>query len=120
MTEQKGMSGLELMDDLLKNSRFESNVPKLNTNIKTKPKDEPKPKMKDIEINEETDSKDEIIKKLIMTVKLLRSELEEYKQYVDGTYCSLAQHNRLSDSVDKKLGDITERLEDHERRIDEI
>ena len=60
-------------------------------------------KAKEIEINLENDSQEDIIRKLVLTVKNLKDELNEYKTYVEGTYCTFSVHNRVSDDLDKRV-----------------
>lgn len=70
-----------------------------------------KVKRLDIEINED-DNKDEIIRKLVLNINALWSEFNEYKQYVEGTYCTIGVHNRCNDTIEKRLDDIQSSLDD--------
>lgn len=65
------------------------------------------PSRKDLEIDLENDSQESIINKLILNIKSLREELEEYKQYVEGTYCTQAVHDRNYDVLEKKVDDLS-------------
>lgn len=83
------------------------------------PKSAPKfPKSSELKIDLENDSQEEIIKKLIVTVKKLQDELNSYKVYADGTFCTSIEFNRNSGSVDNKLTDIENKMADLSNRMD--
>lgn len=92
------------MQNLLNMSQFESALKK---KIVQKPI-----KSKDIQIDLENDSQDEIIKKLVLTVQSLKEELSEYKIYADGTFCTSSVHNRVTDDLDKRVTDLRTQIED--------
>jgi hypothetical protein len=69
-------------------------------------------KSKEIQIDLNNDSQEEIIRKLVLTVQGLKNELDEYKIYVDGTFCTSAVHNRTTDDLDKRLTDLRSRVDD--------
>ena len=83
------------MESLINMSQFEGPVKK---KIIQKPL-----KTKEIKIDMENDTQEEIIKKLVLSVHILKEELNEYKNYIDGTFCTLVVHNRSSDELDKRL-----------------
>ena len=62
--------------------------------------------------NLNNDSQEEIIKKLVLTVQGLKNELDEYKIYVDGTFCTSAVHNRTTDDLDKRLTDLRSQVDE--------
>ena len=69
-------------------------------------------KSKEIQIDLNNDSQEEIIKKLVLTVQGLKNELDEYKIYVDGTFCTSAVHNRTTDDLDKRLTDLRSQVDE--------
>jgi hypothetical protein len=93
-SESDGESNVEPIQKLLSMSQF-------NTKATKK-----KIVAKDLQITE-NDSKDEIIRKLILSNQYLREELNEFKIYVDGTFCTSAVHNRFADEVEKRFDDMT-------------
>jgi len=96
----------DVMQSLMDSSHFDTPTKR---GIIQKP-----PKLADIQIDIEKDSKDEIIRKLVESVKYLRMELNEYKNYVDGTFCTSTINNRFSDDVDKRFEELTLRVEELE------
>lgn len=94
----------DAMQSLLNMSQFE--VPAKKKSIQ-KP-----PKSKEIQIDMENDSQEDIIKKLVLTVRSLKSELDEYKIYVDGTFCTSAVHNRNTDDLDKRVTELRTQVDD--------
>jgi len=71
-------------------------------------------KTKDLEIDLEKDSQEDIIKKLVENNKALREELKEFKMYVEGTFCTFAIHHRVSNDIEKKLEELTNAVENLE------
>ena len=69
------------------------------------------PSRKELEIDLDNDSQETIINKLILNIKSLREELDEYKQYVEGTYCTQSIHDRAFDSLEKKVDELTYTVE---------
>jgi len=69
-------------------------------------------KSKELMIDYENDSQEDIIKKLILTIQNLQTEFEAYKEYVEGTFCTNSVHNRQIDELDKKINDISTELEE--------
>jgi hypothetical protein len=100
---------IDIMQSLLSSSQFEEPVKK-KTIVK-------QPKTKDIEIDLEKDSQEEIIKKLVLSYQKLKTEFEEYKQYVEGTYCTISVHDRQTLEFDKSLDLLKNRLEDVENEV---
>lgn len=93
---------IDSMEKLLNNSQF---------TVLPKSKHESKHESKTKEININNDSQEEIIKKLIITIDNLKNELKEYKNYVEGTYCTISVFNREIDNIDKRIDDIQSSLE---------
>jgi hypothetical protein len=93
-------STLNVMDCLL--SRREFNIEKKNNNEK---------KERYVEINVDTDSKDKIIEKLVTNFKILKTEFDEYKTYVEGTYCTYAEFNRNYNEIEHQVNDLISKIE---------
>lgn len=91
------------MESLLSMSQFDTPAKKVVNKC---------PKAKDIQIDMDKDSHEEIIRKLILTVNNLKTELNEYKIYADGTFCTNSVHNRNTEDIDKRITDLTSRVED--------
>ena len=89
---------IDSMEKLLNNSQF-TVLSKNKTEIKKK------------EINIKNESQEEIIKKLILKIDNLENELKEYKNHVEGTYCTISVFNREIDNIDKRLDDIQSNIE---------
>jgi len=70
------------------------------------------PLKKDIEIDLEKDSQEDIIRKLVLNIKNLRAELDEHKIYSDGTFCTQSVHNRSIYTLEKKVEDLTTIVDD--------
>ena len=75
-------------------------------------KKKPVLKTKENQIDVENDSHDEIIKKLIKTIHRLENELNEYKIYAEGTYCTTTVHNRAIDDLDTRVTDIRTQIDE--------
>ncbi|VBB18814.1 hypothetical protein YASMINEVIRUS_1346 [Yasminevirus sp. GU-2018] len=98
-----GDSSMDQLQSLMSMSHFEKPAKK---------KVDPKPvKAKELEIDLEKDSQDEIIRKLVLNNQALRTELNDLRIYIDGTFCTSTVHNRFSEEVEKKLGELTETVE---------
>ena len=97
----------DIMQSLLNVSAFDTPAKK-----KITPK---QPKSKEIEIDMENDSQEEIIRKLVLTVKKLQAEMIEYKEYVEGSYCTCVEFNRYFIDNDKAVAEISSRLEEIEK-----
>jgi hypothetical protein len=81
------------LDDLINMSQFD--IPKQKTVSKVKEKD--------IVINMDCDSQEEIIRKLVLTVQKLKAELDEYKLYAEGTFCTSSVFNRVTDELTDRI-----------------
>lgn len=68
------------------------------------------PRANEILIDLEKDSYEEIIRKLVLNNQLLRTELNELRVYVDGTFCTSAVHNRFSEETEKTISGIVETI----------
>jgi hypothetical protein len=93
MTEEDGMQSLMSMTAFDKPVRKKDSV-KL-------------PRRAEFAVDFEKDSQEEINKKLVLAIEALRNELEEYRIYGEGTYCTQAVHNRFADETDKRLSELT-------------
>lgn len=89
----KSKDNKDAFESLLNMSQF--NLPKKQSPVV--------PKEKDIVIDMDHDSQEEIIRKLVLTVQKLKTELNEYKNYVDGTYCTISVFNRSIDDFNNEL-----------------
>lgn len=74
------------------------------------------PKMKDVQIDMENDTQEEIIKKLVDLLQITRHEFADYRTHVEGTYCTSTELNRLHDNVEK----IDGRVYDLEKQVEDI
>lgn len=92
------------MNTLLNMNQFDTPVKK-----KMQPK---LPKSKELCIDLENDSQEEIIRKLVLNVQSLRSELNEYKIYADGTFCTSTVHNRATDDLDKRVTELRTQIDE--------
>ena len=70
-------------------------------------------KTKNIEIDLESDSKDQIIEKLVLLVEVLKEEIKDLKVYSEGTYCTSTEHYRFKDIVEKELLELSNRIDDN-------
>jgi hypothetical protein len=59
--------------------------------------------IRNVKIDLETDSQEEIIKKLVQKIEYLEQELNEFKKYADDTYYTYKDNFRNSDTLDKKI-----------------
>jgi hypothetical protein len=95
---------MDIMESLLGSSQF---------NIPLKKKETIKfPKSKDIAIDMETDSPEQVIEKLVLGLNKLRQEFNEYRHYVEGTYCTSAEHNRTSTYNENKIVELAQRIDE--------
>jgi hypothetical protein len=78
------------------------------------------PKLKDIEIDYDNDTHIDMIKKLVLHIKRLETELNEYKQHAEGTFVTTNEINRYNNDNDKKFDDITTNIDELTSRIDDI
>ena len=69
-------------------------------------------KSKELEIDYENDSQEDIIRKLVLTIQNLQKELESYKEYVEGTFCTNAVYNRQYDEIEKKVNNLSSELDE--------
>lgn len=102
-SHQKTNGNHDIMQSLLSTSMFDE-PPKKKVDVMG-------PSSKDLEIDE-NDSSDEIFRKLVLNIKALRTELNEYKHYTEGTFCTQVVHNRNFDTLEKKIEDLTSTVED--------
>jgi len=65
----------------------------------------------DLDNDNQNDNQNDIIKKLNANIDVLRRELNEYKTYVDETYCTNNVFNRQNIDIDNKLNDIMNKIE---------
>jgi len=70
------------------------------------------PTRKELEIDFINDAHNDIIRKLVLNINTLREELNEYKHYVEGTYCTQVVHDRSIDTVEKRLDELTTTVEE--------
>jgi hypothetical protein len=89
----------DIMDALMTTSIFDA-PPKQKITEKG-------PLKKEIEIDIEKDSQEDIIRKLVLNIRNLRAELDDHKIYSDGTFCTQSVHNRSIDTLEKKIEDLT-------------
>lgn len=89
------------LDSLLSTNHFKKPLKKTETKIKKS----------DIEIDLDNDSQEEVIRKLVLTVKSLKSEIDELKIYVDGTFCTSAVHNRSVEELETKINVLSESVD---------
>lgn len=89
------------LDSLLSTNHFKKSLKKAETKIKKQ----------DIEIDLDNDSQEEVIRKLVLTVKSLKSEIDELKIYVDGTFCTNAVHNRSVEELETKINILSESVD---------
>ena len=68
-------------------------------------------KNKYVNIDLDHDNQNDIIKKLNTNIDVLRREFNEYKTYVDETYCTNTVCNRQNIDIDNKLNDIMNKIE---------
>lgn len=86
----------------------------------TKKKQPTKPtKSKKLIIDNDNDSQEEIIQKLVMTIQNMQIEFENYKEYVEGTFCTNTVQNRQNDTLEKKINDLSIELEETRNLIDD-
>lgn len=101
------------------NKTISNNIDVMESLINGKQFDEPRkrgmtePISKDKFINIDIDNEEQhdIIKMLVMNINTLRRELNEFKTYVDETYCSNNVYNRQHIDIDNKLTDIMNKLD---------
>lgn len=79
-----------------------------------------KESLKPVVIDEDNDSSDEIIRKLIHMVKYLSAELEDHKTYAEGTYCSLREFYRSNDTLEAKIDSIETTCDRIEQKVDNL
>jgi hypothetical protein len=53
-----------------------------------------------------------ILKKMVLSIKYMQKEIEDLREYVEGTYCTSVEHNRSTDNIDLRLNTIDDKLED--------
>jgi effector-binding domain-containing protein len=70
------------------------------------------PKSKDLEIDLDNDSQEDIIRKIVLNIRALRTEINEYKQYSEGTYCTQVVHDRSFDNLEKKIDELITTVEE--------
>ena len=101
---KKSNNSDDVMQNLMSTSLFDE-PPKKKVEIK-------EPKRKDLEIDIDNDSQEDIIRKLVLNIKALEARLDAYEHYADGTFCTQAVHNRNFDSLEKKVDDLVTAVED--------
>lgn len=97
-------SGVNQLDSLMGASLFDEPLKK-KASIK-------RPTAKELEIDFEKDSQDEIIRKLVLNNQVLRADLNDLRFYADGTFCTLAVHNRTCEEFETKIADLSDTIED--------
>ena len=78
------------------------------------------PKLKDIEIDYDNDTHIDMIKKLVLYIKRLETEFNEYKQHAEGTFITTNEMNRYNNDNDKKFDEITSNIDELTSRIDDL
>jgi chromatin segregation and condensation protein Rec8/ScpA/Scc1 (kleisin family) len=102
--KKKTVNSCNVMETLLATNQFEQPVKKKQTVEIIK--------SKDIEIDIVNDTQEEIIRKLVLSVQKIKREFAEYRQYVEGTYCTMAEYNRMTNDVDNRVNELTTRVND--------
>lgn len=98
--KEKITSNQDVMESLLGMDQFDTSVKQNKTDTPV-----------DIGIDIETETPEEIIKKLVTIIKKLKGELNEFKIYAEGTYCTSAEFNRITNVTDNRIDELAQRVD---------